>query len=337
MANLYTATGDGGMTSLVGGSRVSKGDPRVECYGSMDEALSMLGLAYAQSSVDFVKEKIRAMQQRVFLLNAELASDSDGVKKLRRKIEDEDVKFLESVVDKCTEKTGMQRAFVIPGVNVPSSILHVARTIVRRAERALTRYHDSCGADEKFRPVLARFINRFSDAVYALARYEEEEAAECELRAKVSAIVREVLTNSSCPDMPPLTLEAAKAMSAAAEKRAAELGVPVVFAASDLGGNIILVHRMADSLLASIDIAINKAFTAAAMKMPTHELSSSALPDGSLYGINNACGGRIVTFGGGIPYVYNGSIVGAIGVSGGTVEEDIDIASYALNEIKKKG
>ena len=94
---------------------------------------------------------------------------------------------------------------------------------------------------------------------------------------------------------------------------------------------------MTGALLASIDISKNKAFTAAALKMPTSELTKEAAPDGSLYGIQNTNGGRIVVFGGGYPYRINGEVVGAIGISGGTVAEDMVLATDSgLGRVKDK-
>ena len=135
MANLYTKTGDKGQTSLVGGSRVSKSSLRVECYGTIDEANSMLGLAYAQTDREYIRTTVHRIQGRLFALGAELASDEQGAAGLTGKISEEDVAFMEGVVDKCTETTGKQTHFVIPGVDPASAALHVARTIVRRAER----------------------------------------------------------------------------------------------------------------------------------------------------------------------------------------------------------
>ena len=131
MANLYTKTGDKGQTSLVGGSRVSKSSLRVECYGTIDEANSMLGLAYAQTDREYIRTTVHRIQGRLFALGAELASDEQGAAGLTGKISEEDVAFLEGVVDKCTETTGKQTHFVIPGVDPASAALHVARTIVR--------------------------------------------------------------------------------------------------------------------------------------------------------------------------------------------------------------
>ena len=169
MANLYTKTGDKGQTSLVGGSRVSKSSLRVECYGTIDEANSMLGLAYAQTDREYIRTTVHRIQGRLFALGAELASDEQGAAGLTGKISEEDVAFLEGVVDKCTETTGKQTHFVIPGVDPASAALHVARTIVRRAERHVVARAER----EPVREVLARYINRLSDAVYALARLQE--------------------------------------------------------------------------------------------------------------------------------------------------------------------
>ena len=174
MANLYTKTGDKGQTSLVGGSRVSKSSLRVECYGTIDEANSMLGLAYAQTDREYIRTTVHRIQGRLFALGAELASDEQGAAGLTGKISEEDVAFLEGV-DKCTETTGKQTHFVIPGVDPASAALHVARTIVRRAERHVV----ALAEHEPVREVLARYINRLSDAVYALARLQADLTQDC--------------------------------------------------------------------------------------------------------------------------------------------------------------
>jgi uncharacterized protein GlcG (DUF336 family) len=125
-------------------------------------------------------------------------------------------------------------------------------------------------------------------------------------------------------------------MAEAAEAKAAEMGVPVVFAAVDAGGNLILLHRMPDSLLGSIDIATNKAYTSAAFKLPTSALRESSTPTGELHGIQNTNQGRVVVFGGGLPVFVDHAIAGGIGVSGGTVEEDVTIITHALSAVARK-
>jgi uncharacterized protein GlcG (DUF336 family) len=125
-------------------------------------------------------------------------------------------------------------------------------------------------------------------------------------------------------------LDLALELIVAAKKKATEIGVPMVIAVVDAGGNLVALQRMGQALLVSIDIAINKAYTAVAVKIPTHELAKVAQPGQPLFGIHNADGGRIVIFGGGFPLKLNNEIIGGIGVSGGSVEEDIQCAEAAL-------
>lgn len=170
MTNLYTKTGDGGTTGLVGGSRVSKDNPRVHCYGTIDEVNAALGLAYALTENEYIRDCIDKIQRKLFVLGAELASCEAGRALLGDEIlREADVDMLEGIVDRCTLTTGMQTCFVIPGVNPASSALHMARTVTRRAERTMIAAKRSV----EFRDVLYRFVNRLSDAVYALARLEE--------------------------------------------------------------------------------------------------------------------------------------------------------------------
>lgn len=326
MANLYTKTGDKGQTSLVGGSRVSKSDLQVECYGTIDEANSMLGLAYSNTCQEYIRTTIHTIQGRLFSLGAELASDEDGASRLKNLISEEDVAFLEHVVDTCTETTGKMTHFVIPGVDSASSALHVARTIVRRAERRMVEL----ASDSAVREVLMRYVNRLSDAIYAMARLQEETVAKDQMREKVTEMVKEALAGYK-EGLPPISLEVLERMAERAKEKSRELGVPVVFSAVDGGGNLLLLERMEGALPGSVEVSVGKAYTANAFHMPTHELGQAAKPDGSLYGIENSAPGKIILFGGGFPYVADGQIVGGVGISGGTVEQDMEIARYAMS------
>ncbi|WCK52630.1 heme-binding protein [Aneurinibacillus sp. Ricciae_BoGa-3] len=130
--------------------------------------------------------------------------------------------------------------------------------------------------------------------------------------------------------MSKITLELAKKMIESAEKEAIQIGVPVVISIVDDGGNFIACHRMDDALLVSVDLAQNKAWTSVAMKMSTSDLAQLAGPEKELYGINTSNNGRVVVFGGGIPLRKDEQIVGAVGVSGGSVEQDIRVAQSAV-------
>lgn len=332
MSKIYTKTGDKGQTSLFGGSRVYKNSLRVDCYGTMDEANSMLGLAYSQTTKPNIKEFINDIQKKIFIVGAELASDEIGINKLQGKVDSKDIEYLEHIVDKCYEIAGQQKGFVIPGVNQASSSMHVARTIVRRAERKVISLNEV----ENIREELLKYINRLSDAIYALARLEETYVQMEEIKEKATCIIKEKFKMHNLYDEElEFNLSNIKKMSEFAEEKAIEMKVPIVFSAVDEGGNLILLHRMENSLLGSIDISINKAFTANALKMPTHELAKISNPNNVLYGIQNTNQGRIVIFGGGFPYSYDGKIVGAIGISGGSVGEDMEIGIYALEKMKK--
>lgn len=110
----------------------------------------------------------------------------------------------------------------------------------------------------------------------------------------------------------------------------------MVIAVTDQSGYLILLNRMDRALLASVEIAKDKAFTAVMFKMPTEELAKLSVPGGQLYGVNTVANGRIIVFGGGIPVFWGEEIVGAIGVSGGSVSEDISVAKAGLYAIERR-
>ncbi|UOR11211.1 GlcG/HbpS family heme-binding protein [Halobacillus amylolyticus] len=130
--------------------------------------------------------------------------------------------------------------------------------------------------------------------------------------------------------MSQLTLEKAKKLIESAETEAKNLGVAMVISIYDEGGNLTAVHRMDDAWLASVDIAQNKAWTSVALKMPTSDLADATVPKAELYGLNTTNNGRIVVFGGGIPLVKEGKVVGSVGVSGSKVEHDVQVAEAAV-------
>lgn len=126
-------------------------------------------------------------------------------------------------------------------------------------------------------------------------------------------------------------LDAAMKMVDAAEQKAVDISVPMVISVVDMGGNLVLLHRMENSLLASLEIAPNKAFTAVALKMPSADVQALAQEGSELQGIAVQHAGRIVEFGGGIPvYDADGVQIGAIGVSGGSVAEDTSVAEAGV-------
>ena len=127
-----------------------------------------------------------------------------------------------------------------------------------------------------------------------------------------------------------LTLSAGEAVLEAARAKATEIGVPMNVAVVDDGGNLVAFARMDDAWLGSIDIAQNKAYTARAFDMPTKDLAPLVQPGAPLYGIEASNGGRLIVFAGGIPLLSDGRVVGAVGVSGGTVEQDQEVAEAGV-------
>ena len=132
-----------------------------------------------------------------------------------------------------------------------------------------------------------------------------------------------------------MSLALAKALIEKVEKKATDTGVNAVIAVSDQAGRIVAVHCMDDAYIASYDIAVNKTFTSAGLKMSTANLAQLAQPGQPLYGIQHTNGGKIVIFGGGEPLEVEGKIIGALGISGGTAEQDTYLAAYGKEVLKE--
>lgn len=132
-----------------------------------------------------------------------------------------------------------------------------------------------------------------------------------------------------------MTLVMAEALIKKVEEKARSMNMHIVAAVVDAGGNPIAVHRMEDAYIASYDIALNKAYSSASLKMSTKTLASLAGPGGSLYGIQFTNNGRIVIFGGGVPLRDKGEVIGGFGVSGGSAKEDTELGDYAESIFKE--
>ena len=173
---IYTRKGDDGSTGLWYGGRVSKTDNRPEAYGSVDEAASELGLARAAAGGDGeLHDDILRLQNELFVAGAELATAPEAAERLEpgvSKVTEEMVEALERVIDRYMDRVELPPKFVIPGGTELSARLDVARTAVRRAERRVTAMKE---AGELADDTVLRYLNRASDAVYAMARYADED------------------------------------------------------------------------------------------------------------------------------------------------------------------
>ena len=165
MSKVYTRTGDRGKTSLYTGERVSKDSLRVEAYGSVDEADSVLGPPRAFAVHENVKSTIYKLQKDLWMLMADVASVGN-----EPNIKPEDVTELERLIDSYTESLQPLDHFLVPGETKSESFLNAARSVVRRAERAMWRLNES----EPVNEVDIRYLNRLSDLCFTLGRYESE-------------------------------------------------------------------------------------------------------------------------------------------------------------------
>ncbi len=145
-------------------------------------------------------------------------------------------------------------------------------------------------------------------------------------RASIDGKQREGAGMAEAKTAETISLEDAKRVVEAAEKKAQEIGQPMDIAVVDAGGNLKMHVRMDGAFVGSIMISINKAYTAIAFQQETASLQEDTRPGGPIFGLSDAHGGRLVVFPGGIPLVREGEIVGAIGVSTGTVEQDQEVA-----------
>lgn len=166
-SNVYTRTGDGGMTSLVGGVRVSKTDRRLEAYGTVDELNSFLGLLMTYLTDENDAERIREIQNDLFSLGSYLATDQSHTQ-LRSSalISEEKVKWLEHAIDETEDGLPGWRGFVLPGGTRGAAVCHVCRTVCRRTERRILELSDQMDLDAN----LLAYINRLSDYLFVLAR-----------------------------------------------------------------------------------------------------------------------------------------------------------------------
>ncbi|WP_303310530.1 cob(I)yrinic acid a,c-diamide adenosyltransferase [Hymenobacter sp. BT730] len=163
---IYTKTGDQGLTSLIGGTRVPKSSLRIECYGTVDEVNSYIGLVRDQEVNAGRRDLLKEIQDRLFTIGSSLAADPE---KSRMKIPDlraEDITLLEQEMDRMNEALPELREFILPGGHQAVSFAHVARCVCRRAERLVVALReDSFVAD-----LVAIYLNRLSDYLFVLSR-----------------------------------------------------------------------------------------------------------------------------------------------------------------------
>ncbi|MFA6413971.1 MAG: cob(I)yrinic acid a,c-diamide adenosyltransferase [Syntrophales bacterium] len=167
----FSKKGDGGETSLLGGQRVPKFDPRPDTYGVLDEASSALGVVRAMTKDQRIKDIILSVQKDLLTMGAELSSLSEDVPKLSIRIGAGDVQRIEDLIDDLQKNVKLKNEFIHPGETVLSAHIDVGRTTIRRGERNAARLKNEGLVNN---PNIHQYLNRLADMLFVLARYAEQ-------------------------------------------------------------------------------------------------------------------------------------------------------------------
>ena len=347
MNEILKGNGDDGKSTLSSQFKISKSDPRFSAIGVLDELSSAvylcLSAGYRGGADNAFSEEILSVLGRI----------SDGIAFPR----DKRFAVTENEILRVNEVIASLSRFNAYGTtpeNELSARLNMARTIARRAERELVaadlKYGSPAGA--------VKYLNRLSKYFEAEVRRANAEAAGVKSLnlgsgAKVgsgnnangsitrgeelisektfaAAEINENLIEKAVRKIMGGTigLGEAKALTEKIEKEAERRGKKAVIAICNEQGNPVSVHVMDGAYLVSFDVAVKKAYTAVALKMPTIKLAELVKPGATFYGLS---GDKIITIGGGVPLERDGKVIGGLGVSGGTGEEDNSLCEYALS------
>jgi len=177
---IYTRTGDDGETGLFGGGRVAKDDERVEAYGDVDELNAVLGMARAVEVMPRIDEVLVPLQRDLFAIGALLATpDRDKMAQHldKARIDEERITQLERLIDDAESELEPLRSFILPGGSSKAAVLHVARTVCRRAERRVVRLQRTV----EIPALVVIYLNRLSDLLFTLARLANRRAGSGEV------------------------------------------------------------------------------------------------------------------------------------------------------------
>ncbi len=316
---IYTGFGDKGYTRISKNMRIPKSDSLIELLGCMEEFSAQLKECRIKcADSDFAKDMEQVLRD-TDALTAELNGEA---------------KFVTSDIIASTERLidRYQSMCASDGAeNELSAELEQARAILRRGERSAVKV----GQFGRIQSALITYINRLGDLMLVFSRYakapRENKAQPVSGTAAKSAELTAAKTVFAQNE---LGLALAKEIAEACERQAVKTGKRIVIAVVDKGANLMLLHAMDDSFIASINAARQKAYTSAALRMPTHEAYEASKPGGAFEGYSN--GGDILMLGGGYPLEANGRIYGAVGISGGTAAEDMQLAMFCAEYFKER-
>ena len=343
---MFTGSGDRGMTSLKRDRNVSKADDRIQAIGEIEDLITHIGMIKLHADDLSLKADLEKIQRNLLIC---IEGINDPYHK-DYKISEEEVKILSEKTENLKASYPMTAYEPLPGGCEASLRIDMARSVARRAERWLT------SSDKKYggQPARKQYMNLLGSYLYALARYTDyvdskkpaqpaapvvqpvspapakpvnEKVPVMELTKEI--VVQEVLKRIQTMDR--VTLDIAKKLIEKIEGYATSVGKKAVVAVCGPDGIPVAVHVMDGAFLVSFDVAVKKAYTAVSVKMSTMELGKLVQPGQTFAGLEQIESDKLVFFGGGVPLFVGDNLVGGLGISGGTGEEDDDIAQYALS------
>ena len=342
---VYTKRGDKGITDMTRTKHVSKSDDRIQLVGAIDELNSHIGLVKCMLKWEETVKMLSSIQDNLDLIAAGVEDPYSRDFKVNEEIVDN----LEKETDRLEELCGQQAGKKVSGQNRTAAEINVTRAVARRTERCLAQVAVKFGADTESK----KYLNRLSDYLFLLAKYvelsdapgwtedqnvekqniEKQQNTVSEISNGIDEkVVREVLAQMGIQSR--ITLKKAKALIEKIEEESIRRGMNSVIAICGPEGNPIAVHVMDGAYLVSYDVAVKKAYTSVAVKMSTRELGELAGPGGTFYGVDKLESGKIAIFGGGVPLKCGNTIIGGLGISGGTSEEDHSLAEYGLTVLR---
>ena len=312
---LYTRDGDSGRSGTKNRHNIPKNSPVFELIGTLEECAGQLGMARLKMP-QALSPVVDELQESLLNLMGEMAGEG-------RFATAERVARLEGAIDSLMEQPLMQTEAPLKR-SEGGAAMDVARAVARRAERKAVAMSTVGGVT---REALA-WLNRVSDLMEAVARLCDRTQPQPPESGRGNCFPTALSGEGFCA--------AASQLCAAVIAHAREEGLRVVTAVCDAGANLVCLMRDDEAYIASIDVAMGKAYTSASLKMDTEEVGRLTQPGAPFYGLQQTNQGRIVTFGGGIPLVVDGQLVGSLGVSGGTADQDAALARWGAENFLRK-
>lgn len=342
MEEKYFGKGNDGKSTLSSQFKISKSDPRFSAIGTLDELAAEVYLCLAANSDADFNAAMREILGVIEKITGGMAHPRDA----RFFVTENEISRVNELIAALSRFNEQP----LKPMNELASRLNLARTIVRRAEREVVAADLKFGSPKNavaYLNGLSAFFSAQVKRANAISKggvnnvtntgnmdttikKPTNNAADEEREEKiVASVVNKVMDKFGMT----IGLDEAKILTDIIEKEAERRGKKAVVAVCNEQGNPISVHVMDGAFLVSFDVAVKKAYTAAALKMSTMELSALVKPGETFYGLQND--EKLMIIGGGLPIIKNGKVVGGLGVSGGTGEEDHSLCEYALAEFAR--